>query len=364
MARDRGEEGDVRRRPLHDESVERLGEPCPRLVAVRAVGDQLGDHRVVVHRHLAALEHAGVDAHFAGALRRRAELDEPPGRGQEAARRILGVDPRLDRPAAERDLVLPERQLLAGGDADHQLDEVEAGDHLGHRVLDLEARVHLEEVEAAVGADDELDRAGRAVLHRLGERDRLLAHRVARGLVEERRRRLLEHLLVAALDRALALPEVDDVAVRIAEHLHLDVARLLDELLDEHPVVAERRPRFVLAADEALPGLGVRARDAQALAAAAGARLDHHRVADLLRDLDRVRRVADHVGVAGDRADLGLLGELLGGDLVAHAGDRLDVRADEDDARLLERLARSPRSRRGTRSRDARPRRRSACRRR
>jgi hypothetical protein len=59
------------------------------------------------------------------------------------------------------------------------------------------------------------------------------------GGVEERRRRLLDHLLVAALDRALALAEVDDVAVLVGQHLDLDVARLLDELLDEHAVVAE-----------------------------------------------------------------------------------------------------------------------------
>ena len=34
-------------------------------------------------------------------------------------------------------------------------------------------------------------------------------------------------------------PEVDDVAVGVAQHLDLDVPGLLDELLDEHPVVAE-----------------------------------------------------------------------------------------------------------------------------
>jgi hypothetical protein len=61
----------------------------------------------------------------------------------------------------------------------------------------------------------------------------------ARGLADEGRRRLLDHLLVAALDRAFALMQVHHVAVRIAQHLDLDVARALDELLDEHPVVAE-----------------------------------------------------------------------------------------------------------------------------
>ena len=53
-------------------------------------------------------------------------------------------------------------QLLAGGDADLLLHEVDAGDHLGHRVLDLDARVHLDEVELAVLVQ-ELERAGAAV---------------------------------------------------------------------------------------------------------------------------------------------------------------------------------------------------------
>ena len=37
--------------------------------------------------------------------------------------------------------------------------------------------------------------------------------------------RLLDHLLVAALQRTVALEQVHDVAVAIGEHLHLDMAR-------------------------------------------------------------------------------------------------------------------------------------------
>jgi hypothetical protein len=114
-------------------------------------------------------------------LRRRAEDDQAAGARQEAAHRILGVDAALDRPAGARDVGLREGELLAGGDADHLLDQVEPGDRLGDRVLDLEPRVHLEEVEALVLADDELDRSRRLVVHRLGERHRLLAHRLARS---------------------------------------------------------------------------------------------------------------------------------------------------------------------------------------
>ena len=59
--------------------------------------------------------------------------------------------------------------------------------------------------------------------------------------VDRDRRRLLDDLLVAALQRALALAEVDEVAVAVAEDLHLDVARPLDELLDVDAVVGEER---------------------------------------------------------------------------------------------------------------------------
>ena len=59
-------------------------------------------------------------------------------RRQEALRRVLGVDAGLEGVSDQRDLVLGERQRLAGGDAELPFDEVEAGDRLGDRVLDLE----------------------------------------------------------------------------------------------------------------------------------------------------------------------------------------------------------------------------------
>ena len=44
----------------------------------------------------------------------------------------------LEGVARQRELVLRERQRLAGGDAELPLDEVDARHHLGHRVLDLQ----------------------------------------------------------------------------------------------------------------------------------------------------------------------------------------------------------------------------------
>jgi hypothetical protein len=76
---------------------------------------------------------------------------------------------------------------------------------------------------------------------------------------------------VAALQRALALADVDDVAVLIADDLHLDVARRLDEFFGVHRTVAEER--LGLARDALVCGEEIfRAIDAaQALAATTGA---------------------------------------------------------------------------------------------
>src|SRR5436305_12806689 len=100
-------------------------------------------------------------------------------------------------------------------------------------MLDLQPRVHFEEVKIALAVDDELDRASRAVADRARQRDRLRPHRGARHGIDKRARRLLDDLLVAPLDRAFALAQMHNVAVRVAEHLYLDMARLLDVFFEE-----------------------------------------------------------------------------------------------------------------------------------
>jgi hypothetical protein len=63
------------------------------------------------------------------------------------------------------------------------------------------------------------------IADRLRRAHRRAAHRRAGRRVHAGRGRLLDHLLVAALQRAVALEQMDDIAVAVAEHLHLDVAR-------------------------------------------------------------------------------------------------------------------------------------------
>src|SRR5437667_12296700 len=62
------------------------------------------------------------------------------------------------------------------------------------------------------------------LLHRLGDDG---ADLLARRGIERRRWAFLPDLLMASLQRAIALAEMDGAAATIAEHLDFDVARLL-----------------------------------------------------------------------------------------------------------------------------------------
>ncbi|MCY1296405.1 hypothetical protein D9M70_457910 [compost metagenome] len=106
-------------------------------------------------------------------------------------------------------------------------------------MLHLQAGVHLQEVEVALAVDNEFHGAGGVVADGLGKCDCLFAHGLAGLGVEERRGCLLDDLLVAALDRAFALAEIERVAILVAKHLDLDVTRLRHEFFDEDAIVAE-----------------------------------------------------------------------------------------------------------------------------
>ena len=74
-----------------------------------------------------------------------------------------------------------------------------------------------------------------------------LAHGAAAFLGHAGRGRFLDDLLVAALHRAVALEQVDAIALRVGEDLDLYMARLLQVALDQHAVVAEAGGGLALA---------------------------------------------------------------------------------------------------------------------
>jgi len=105
-----------------------------------------------------------------------------PGRRSETER-VLGIDAALYRVAAEGDVFLAHGQPLACCDADLLLDDVDTSDHFGHGMLDLNARVHFDEVELAFFVEI-LERAGSAVADLAAGLDAALAD--ARALLRRK----------------------------------------------------------------------------------------------------------------------------------------------------------------------------------
>ncbi len=174
----------------------------------------------------------------------------------------------------------PSPRALARRDPELLGDEVETGHRLRDRVLHLDAAVQLEE-EEQLAVDDELDRPRARVADRTGEADCGLEQRGARLGMHVRSGGLLEHLLVAALHRAIPLPERDDGAVQVREHLHLDVARALEVALAVEGSVAEGGERLALGRLHRVLELAGMAYHAHATPAPARGGLDDEREADL-----------------------------------------------------------------------------------
>ena len=144
-------------------------------------------------------------------------------------------------------------------------------------------RVFISRKKYSPSCEQPLDGAGRAVAHRPGRLGADLADPLAQLGVHRRGGALLDQLLVAALHRAVALEQVDHVALGVGQHLHLHVAWIGQVALHVHGGVGEELLALARGALERLLELVLGLGHAEALAAAAAGRLDGHRVADRRR---------------------------------------------------------------------------------
>jgi hypothetical protein len=248
---------------------ERIDELAARRLAIRCVADDLREQRVVVDGDFGPRLERRVDPHV---FRRVPGVHNSGGR-QEAAGRVLGIQPRFDRMTEHPGM---RREALALGHFDLKPDQVDAGHEFGHRMLHLNARVDLDKVEVAGRRQQKLDGSGVGVADGATQRDRCVAHAPAQVVIERGRRTFLNDLLMAALHRAVALEQVDQVAVMIGENLKLDVPRAFDIALDEQRAVAEGAFRFATGCIQRFGKLAARGNDAHAAPAAARRGLDEY----------------------------------------------------------------------------------------
>src|SRR5205823_3339460 len=98
--------------------------------------------------------------------------------------------------------------------------------------------------------DQKFNRAGGPVSDAPAQADRSVADALAQARRKIDARRHLHHLLVPALNRAIALPQMHELTVCITEDLHFDVLGASDVSFNEH-----------IGASECSPGLSLRFRE-------------------------------------------------------------------------------------------------------
>ena len=138
-------------------------------------------------------------------------------------------------------------QRMALRDQNLRAHQVDARDDFRDRVLHLDARVHLdEEPFVRVEIEQELHRA-RVVVTDLRWQSspprRTSSSRTCGSSAD--RRRDLHHLLMTPLHRAIALVQMQHVAVLVAEHLHLDVLGARNIFFQENRRIAKGAAGFV-----------------------------------------------------------------------------------------------------------------------
>ena len=177
---------------------------------------------------------------------------------------------------------------MALRDENLRLHQVDAGDHFGDGVLDLDARVDFDEIPL-LGIDvvEEFDGAGVAVVGFARQANRGFAQLVAYAGREIRCGRDFDDFLMAPLHGTITLVQVQQIAVIVGENLHFQVAGARQIFFQEHAGIAERGARFALRFFEQRRELRWVAHHAHAAPAAAHGGFHDDRVADFLRDFLR-----------------------------------------------------------------------------
>ena len=198
--------------------------------------DQFGDHAVIMRWDRIT----GIDGAIEPDIRAtwRVKVGNLAGRRHESLM-MLGIDPAFDGVTNQHDVFLRERQFLAVRNTNLLTNEVDAGDHFRHRVLDLDPRIHLDEVEISI-LIEEFHRARAAIAHFLDCLGDNRADFLALSLIEGGRGRFLEYFLVSALQRTIALPQVTDIAMRVGDQLDFDMPWFAEIFIQIDCIIAKR----------------------------------------------------------------------------------------------------------------------------
>src|SRR6185436_16961632 len=148
------------------------------------------------------------------------------------------------------------------------------------------------------------------------------------------RRRLLHYFLMTSLQRAIALSEVNGVAVAVGKDLDLDVTWACNVFFDQHARVAERAFGFPPRPFQRGIEIGMALHTAHALAAAARERFDDDGISDFVGLLFEELRLLQFAVIAGYDGHTRFFHQRFGMMFEAHGTYGCRRRADKRYARV------------------------------
>src|SRR5579884_1208173 len=202
-------------------------------------------------------------------------------------------------------------------------------------MLDLNARIDLDKVEiTTVHIDQELDRAGIVQMHGSSDGQGGVKNALAQSWIEVKRRCNFDHFLMAALEGAITLEEMDEVAVTITQELHFEMAGAGDEFFQEHIGNTEGGSSLAAGLIQSVIELFGAGSHTHAAPAAAHRRLDYHRKTELLGHLIGLFVALDG-RAAGQHWHAGFLGEIAGHHLIAELFEDWNAWPNEGQSTLV-----------------------------
>src|ERR1700751_6476804 len=263
--------------------------------------------------------------------------DVPAGRRarrRHESGRVFGVDAEFNGLADASYVCLRHQQRLAACNTDLLFYDVHAGRHLRDRMFHLDPCIHLDEEECSV-LIKEFECACAAIADAPTGLHAAPADLANESPVDSRSGSLLDDLLISALEGTITIAQPEIISVLIAQHLDLDMARLLEEFLDVNGGILEGLARFGSRQGEGALQFILAAADAHAAPAAASRCLDDDGVPDLPSDRLYVGQIFGQGAVRPWHAGYPRLPHrALGGDIVAHGSNAIRRRADEGEAGL------------------------------
>ncbi len=244
------EERNIRLHAANAKLAQRAIHAITALIEIRSPCAHLHQQRIVKRRdRRTAVSRRAIQSN-AKSGRRTVGL-QPAIIRDEVVRRILRRNAALDGNAVQRKFFLRRQAHLWAVQPktlrhlNLRSHKVNPGHHLGHRVLYLNTRIDLnEEPLVGIGIDQKLHRPRVVVARRFRKRDRRVRQFAPDTLRERKCRRNLNHLLMPSLHGAIALIQVQDVAIAIAQNLYFNVLGAPDEPFEKHCIIAERRARL------------------------------------------------------------------------------------------------------------------------